>query len=107
MKPVNIVLLAATFAVAGTWVKKKSIEPSMVVGGVFLSLGIVVMNETAPKLAQQFSWLILAATVGAYGEDVFSVVGKATTKKSDVSSQASSDTSGQTARATSSGLAIR
>jgi hypothetical protein len=98
MKPVNIVLLAAAFAVAGTWVKDKTIQPSMVVGGAFLSLSVVVMEGSAPKLAQQFSWLILAATVGAYGEDVFSMVGKITTGKNDQSSQASSDTSGQMAR---------
>lgn len=111
MKPVNIVLLAAVFAVAGTWVKDKTIQPSMVVGGAFLSLGIIVMDDTAPKLAQQFSWLILAATVGAYGQDVFSMVGKATTRQSDASSQASSDTSGQMARNaprnTNSGLVVK
>lgn len=82
MKPVSIVLLAATLAVGGTWAKEGTIKPSMVIGTGFLSLAIVVMNAQTPKLAEQFSWLLLAATVGAYGEDVFTTVGKLTTGQS-------------------------
>jgi hypothetical protein len=81
MKPIQIVLLATVVAVAGTWSKKGTISVPMVVGGATLTLGIVVMDQTSPKLAQQFAWLLLASTIGAYGEDVFTTVGNVTTGK--------------------------
>lgn len=79
MKPVNIVLISVALAVAGTWTRKKTISMPMVVGGAFITLAIVVGEDAAPELTKNFSWLILAATVGAYGDDVFSIIGNVTT----------------------------
>lgn len=79
MKPVTITILASLLAVAGTWSKKKTIGVPMVVGGVTLTLFIVVLEDGAPELAKQFSWLLLASVIGAYGQDVFSTVGNITT----------------------------
>jgi hypothetical protein len=81
VKPINIVLLATLIAVGGTWSKKGSVSVPMVVGGATLALGIVVMDQTSPKLAEQFAWLMLASTVGAYGQDLFTTVGNVTTGK--------------------------
>lgn len=78
MKPTNIVLLALILAIGGTWAKKSTINTAQVVGGGFLIIMFVIMQESQPKLAQQFSWLLLATAVGAYGTDVFTVVGKLT-----------------------------
>lgn len=79
MKPVNITLLAAAIALGGTWVQKKTINVPMVIGGAFISLAIIVLDDAAPKLAESMAWLLLASTVGAYGEDLFTMVGKLTT----------------------------
>jgi hypothetical protein len=50
-----------------------------VIGGGFLTLGFVVLQDAEPKLAQQFAWLLLASSLGAYGQDLFSTIGNATT----------------------------
>lgn len=78
MKPTNIVLMAAVVAIAGTWAKKNTINTAQVVGGGFLLFIFIFMQDAQPKLAQNFSWLLLATSVGAYGEDLFTMVGKLT-----------------------------
>jgi len=79
MKPVNIVLLTTVVVVAGTWSKKKTISMPQVIGGGMLTLGFVVLQDAQPKLAEQFAWLLLASSLGAYGSDLFGAVGNATT----------------------------
>lgn len=82
MKPVTITILSVVIAVAGTWSKKSTIQVPMVVGGMMVTLAIVAMDEAQPELAKSFAWLLLASTVGAFGEDVFTSVGNITTGKS-------------------------
>jgi len=79
VKPVNIVLLTTVVVVAGTWSKKKTISAPQVIGGAMLSLGFVVLQDAQPELAKQFAWLLLASSIGAYGQDLFGAVGNATT----------------------------
>lgn len=79
MRPVNVVLLTTVVVVAGTWSKKRTISVPQVVGGGFLALGFVVLQDSEPKLAEQFAWLLLASSLGAYGQDLFSAVGNVTT----------------------------
>ena len=79
MKPVNIVLLTTVIVVAGTWSKKKTISVPQVVGGGLLALSFVVVQDAQPKLAQQFAWLLLATSLGTYGQDLFGTIGNVTT----------------------------
>lgn len=78
MKPVTLIALAATISVAGTWSKKQTISTRQVVGIGVTALFFVVLTQANEKFAQQFGWLLVAATVGAYGEDLFTAVGDAT-----------------------------
>ena len=43
-----------------------------------MALFFVVLAQVNQKFAQQFGWLLVAATVGAYGEDLFTAIGDAT-----------------------------
>lgn len=81
MKPLTVVGLSFAVAVAGTWSQSKTITTRQIVGGAFLAIAISVMAEAQPKLAQQFSWLLLASSAGAYGTDLFTAVGEITTGK--------------------------
>lgn len=95
MKPVNITIMAVIIAVAGTWSKKSTVSVPMVVGGAIVTLSIVAMDEAAPELAKSFAWLLLASTVGAFGEDVFTSVGNVTTGKSGQPSIQTQDNGGR------------
>ena len=77
MKPVNIVLIATVIAILGTWSKKGQISTRMVIGGAVVAF-IFVVAEDAP-MTKQFAWLLLASTIGAYGDDLFTVIGDITT----------------------------
>lgn len=77
MKPVNLVLIATVIAIVGTWSRKKQISTRMVIGGAVVSF-VFIVAEDAP-LTKQFAWLLLASTIGAYGEDLFTVIGDVTT----------------------------
>lgn len=77
MKPVNLVLIATIVAIVGTWSKKKQISTRMVIGGAVVAF-IFIVAEDAP-MTKQFAWLLLASTIGAYGEDLFTVIGDITT----------------------------
>lgn len=78
MKPINIVLFAVIIAVLGNWAADKKLDQRQVVGGVVVLFMFMFISTAQPKLAQNFSWLILASTVGAYGKDLFGTVGKVT-----------------------------
>jgi hypothetical protein len=78
MKPINLTLLAALFAVAGTWSQKGTISTREVVGIGTLSFFMVILTQAQPKLAEQFGWLLVVATASAYGEDLFTNIGNIT-----------------------------
>lgn len=79
MKPLNLVLLASLIAIGGKWAQHRTIDTKMVVGGAFISLFFVVAQDAQPKFAESFGWLILATSVGAYGQELFGAVGNVTT----------------------------
>lgn len=79
MKAINLTIIAVVIAAAGTWSRKKQVSMPMIVGGTVVSLGIVVLDEMSPELARNFALLMLAAAMGAYGEDLFTMVGNLTT----------------------------
>lgn len=81
IKPVNLILLASLIAVAGKWSKKQTIDSKMIVGGAVLAIGIAVLSEAQPKIAEPFAYLILVAVLSSYGEDLFTTVGDITTGK--------------------------
>lgn len=79
MKPVNIVILTSVVVIAGTWSKKKTISTPQVVGGIVLAGTFAFMQDAQPKLAEQFAWLLLATSLGTYGQDLFGTIGNVTT----------------------------
>lgn len=78
MKPVTLIVIAATISVAGTWSRKGTVNTRQVVGIGMLSFVFIILAQVNDKFAQQFGWLLVAATVGAYGEDLFTAVGDVT-----------------------------
>ncbi len=76
MKPLNVIIFASILAVAGKWAQKKTVDGRMIVGGATLAITFAVLQDAQPKLAESFSWLILASVAGAYGENVFSTIGE-------------------------------
>jgi ABC-type uncharacterized transport system permease subunit len=78
VKPVTLVILAGAISVAGTWSKKSTVETRQVIGIGFVALVMVIIAQANPSFAKQFGWLLVAATTGAYGEDLFKAVGNAT-----------------------------
>lgn len=77
MKPTTIILVAAGIAVLGTWAKKHTLEPKMVVGGAVVALTVGFIADGNEKLGKDFAWLVLVATAGAYGDDLFTAIGSA------------------------------
>lgn len=94
MKPLNLVLLASLIAIGGKWAQHKTIDTKMVVGGAFLSLFFVVAQDAQPKFAESFGWLILATSVGAYGQELFGAVGNITTGTAGGTTQNTNTSSG-------------
>lgn len=78
MKPMNIALIGVVLAIAGTWSKKKTISTRQVVGGIVVIFIFAIAPEDK-EIARQFAWLFLASIVGAFGEDLFTVIGDVTT----------------------------
>lgn len=62
----NAVVATAAVVVAGQWAKDKPISIRIVVGGMFLAIGLSLMNEASPKLASRFAVLILTVAIFAY-----------------------------------------
>lgn len=83
MKPTMVVMVAAGIAVLGTWSKDKELNPRIVVGGAVIAITFAILSDTQPKIASDFSWLILATTTGVYGDQLFKAIGDVTsgTKK--------------------------
>lgn len=85
MKPVSIIIAAATIAVAGTWAEKKKLNPRIIVGGSVLAIAFAFLQDAQPRLARDFAWLILVSTAGAFGEGLFTAVGDVTSGLKKVS----------------------
>lgn len=80
MRPVTLVLIAAIVSIAGTWSKKQTISSRQVIGIGMLTFIFIIFAQMNDKFAEQFGWLLVAATVGAYGDELFTAVGNATAK---------------------------
>ena len=76
MKPTHIVLFASLIAVAGRWARHKTIDTSMVVGGIVVAIFITIMGEADDDFATKFSYLILFAVMGTNAEDVLKALGE-------------------------------
>ena len=77
MKSTNIILLAAIIAVTGAWSLHKSVDTSMVVGGVVLAVAIFLISEANESFADKFAYLILFAVIGTNAEDLLKALGVA------------------------------
>jgi len=77
MKSTNIILLAAIIAVTGAWSRHKSVDTSMVVGGVVLAVAIFLISEANESFADKFAYLILFAVIGTNAEDLLKALGVA------------------------------
>lgn len=71
MSPAPAAMLTMVIVLIGRWSQKKPLDVRVVVGGTVLLLMLATMNETSPKLAKQFSLLIMLAALFTYGTDIF------------------------------------
>lgn len=78
MNPTMVVVTAAGIAVLGTWSKEKQLNPRIIVGGAVVVIAFAFLSDAQPKIAKDFSWLILATTAGTYGEQLFKSIGDVT-----------------------------
>lgn len=62
----NAVIGTAAIVTVGTWAQEKPISVKIVVGGVFLALGLSLMDQASPKLASRFALLILVVAAFMY-----------------------------------------
>lgn len=75
MNPLTSTALASIIVLTGTWAKGKEISIRLVVGGLFLAIGLSVMAEVNDKLARAFGLLIVVTALYVYGIDIVKKLG--------------------------------
>jgi len=77
MKATGVIVLATIIAALGQWSKGKGLSSKMVIGGSVLAFAFSLFENSNPKLANQFAWLVFAGIVSSYGETLFTSIGTA------------------------------
>jgi predicted Na+-dependent transporter len=66
MSATNSVVATAAIVAAGKWANDESISIRLVVGGVFLALGLTMMENANPLLGKRFATLLLVTAAFLY-----------------------------------------
>lgn len=79
MKPLVTVGAAVIIAVAGTWAKKKQVEPKQIIGGMITLIFFALLTDVQPEIAEPLGWIVLSTIIGSYGTDLFGTIAEVTT----------------------------
>lgn len=60
-------VLTGVFVVAGKWANDEELEISLAVGIAGYALGLSVLHEILPKVAEQLAWIVALTTAFTYG----------------------------------------
>lgn len=66
MNTTNSVVATAAIVTVGKWSNDEPLTPRIFVGGMFLALGLAMMEQANQKLASRFALLILVAATFSY-----------------------------------------
>lgn len=80
MNPATATIVTSTTVLLGQWAKDEPVSIRVVVGGTVLAIGLSIMAESAPAVAEKFGTLICVAALFTYGPAIAYKLGLTTTK---------------------------
>ncbi len=70
LSPGSSAVLTGVIVATGRWANDKPVDIGIVVGATIYAIGLSVMYEVSPQIAEPFGLLVLLAAVFTYGVSI-------------------------------------